>query len=658
MPSSVLKNLLTAFSPRGDYLAICSGDGRVKTWDTVNGFIKGDFADLPSGTDAMRGDGHLAVEYTCMAWNPAIKKGKKKHGSAFLIGLGTGSGDVIILDAALGKLKWKVEDCHSGGVKSVAFTKSGSILYSSGVDGMVCQFDVDSGQLQGKFKASKRAVSYIAVSGDGKYLVAGSGDIRLFDLSTRKRLCKYPGHPDAVKALVYTGDDCYFLSSAVGERLITMWHNDGSNKGATALGSFSMEHPAVSIDCSGELPGILRVLAVSEAGVAHIWQAENVEELSNVKPIKIAIAKSKGETSPASKVSKSFKPAIFAATFSGKSVKGAGSVLVAFGTTVKPSFERIALEGKGDKIFLKANENGALMPQLQSGEATANKGPLEAVILGPDNAVDAEKPKSHVELNEAAIKPSKRKKRPATEESQNVISDGLKQHGTEIMHLDGESQDAIDDGEETMEEKLKALGIMPDEGEEEEEKQGSVAPLKADSLQVLMTQALESYDKALLKQCLSVTDNKIIVKTVQMLNPSVAAKFLQMSVDNLDLRTGRALVLVPWIKAVLLYHASYIMSSPSIQPILSSLYQVIDSRLTVFRPLLSLSGRLDLIMAQVARAETTQQQEVAAAVVYEESDDEGEVEDVMNTDSAEDASDDSEEDSPKSWPCSSSTPIR
>lgn len=41
-------------------------------------------------------------------------QGKKKHNSAFLLGLGTGSGDVILLDAALGKLKWKVEDCHSG----------------------------------------------------------------------------------------------------------------------------------------------------------------------------------------------------------------------------------------------------------------------------------------------------------------------------------------------------------------------------------------------------------------------------------------------------------------------------------------------------------------------------------------------------------------
>lgn len=47
----------------------------------------------------------------------------------------------------------------------MAFAKSGSILYSSGADGMVCELDVDSGHLLGKFKASKRVVSCIAVSG-------------------------------------------------------------------------------------------------------------------------------------------------------------------------------------------------------------------------------------------------------------------------------------------------------------------------------------------------------------------------------------------------------------------------------------------------------------------------------------------------------------
>lgn len=648
MAPPVLKNLLTAFSPRGDYLAICAGDGRIKTWDTVSGSIRGDFADLAvsiSGADP-EVDGHLAVDYTCMAWNPATKKGKKKHGSSFLLGLGTGSGDVLLLDTALGQLKWRVQDCHPGGLKSLVFAKSGSIIYSTGVDGMVCALDLDSGRLLEKFRASKRAISCIAVSGDCKYLVAGVAELKLFELSSKKRLCKFTGHPDAVKALVYTDDDTHFFSSANGERHVALWHNYGSKKGAAAACSLSMEHPAVSLDCSGELSKSLRVLAVSEAGMAYVWHASSVEELSKVKPIEVSVALEKGEASPGSKSGKSSRSAVLAAKFIGKNEKGPGSVLVAFGTTVKPVFEQISLEGKGNRILLQANQNGALMPTIQVNDTAEYKDLSEATILGPDNAVDVEMPRAHLELEEATSKPSKRKKRTSIEEAQRVNMDHPKLYGSQSVQLDGVIPTALNEDEETMEEKLKALGILEDGGEDAEGKDDPLAPPKADSLQVLMTQALESEDKALLKQCLSVTDEKVIMNTMRMLSPLSAAKFLQLSLFKIDSRTKRGLLLVPWIKAVLLYHASYIMSSPSMQPVLSSLYQVIDARLSVFRSLLSLSGRLDLIMAQVSANETTQQQEVSAAVVYEESDDdgEGEVEDVMDADIVEGSSDDSEED--------------
>ena len=35
----------------------------------------------------------------------------------------------------------------------------------------------------------------LMTSADGNYLVAGSSDLRLFDLSNKKRLCKFTGHP-------------------------------------------------------------------------------------------------------------------------------------------------------------------------------------------------------------------------------------------------------------------------------------------------------------------------------------------------------------------------------------------------------------------------------------------------------------------------------
>ena len=50
---------------------------------------------------------------------------------------------------------------------------------------------------------------------------------------------------------------------------------------------------------------------------------------------------------------------------------------------------------------------------------------------------------------------------------------------------------------------------------------------------------------------------------------------------------------------------------------LSGLYQVVDHRLAVFKRLLSLAGRLDLIMAQIAqRQEMEPVQEVAPTIYY------------------------------------------
>ncbi|CAM6116888.1 unnamed protein product [Calypogeia fissa] len=71
-----------------------------------------------------------------------------------------------------------------------------------------------------------------------------------------------------------------------------------------------------------------------------------------------------------------------------------------------------------------------------------------------------------------------------------------------------------------------------------------------------------------------------------------------------------------------------LMTNPTMQPVLATLYQLIEARLSVFRPLLALSGRLDLIMAQISANDAKLVEDSDAVVVYEEQDSEVEVEDV------------------------------
>lgn len=69
-------------------------------------------------------------------------------------------------------------------------------------------------------------------------------------------------------------------------------------------------------------------------------------------------------------------------------------------------------------------------------------------------------------------------------------------------------------------------------------------------------------------------------------------------------KPSRGLMLIAWVKAVLSSHASYLMTVPDVAQKLAPLYSLVDARVSVFQRLLSLSGRLDLIMTQVLRLST------------------------------------------------------
>jgi len=77
--------------------------------------------------------------------------------------------------------------------------------------------------------------------------------------------------------------------------------------------------------------------------------------------------------------------------------------------------------------------------------------------------------------------------------------------------------------------------------------------------------------------------------------------------------------MVIWIRTILIEHTSYLMTLPDLVKSLSGLYLIVDSRLTVFKKLLKLSGRMDLLLSQISASRATH---VSAPVIYEESDEE------------------------------------
>ncbi|KAL0888137.1 hypothetical protein Bca101_012120 [Brassica carinata] len=573
-----IKDVLTSFSPALDYLALSTGDGRIKIWDTVKGQVQTEFADIASAEETniytSGGKGHLSVDYTCMKWLSLERKKKRKLGTSILV-LGTGGGDVLALDVASGQLKWRISDCHPGGVNAVSSSTKASCIYSGGADGMVCEIDPHSGNLIRKFKASTKSVSSLSVSPDyniylptadvfavfcfllivdGKILATASAQLKTFKCSDLKKIQKFTGHPGGVRCVAFTEDGKYILSSAVGERYIAVWKTDGAKKQSASC-VLALEHPPVFVDSWGETDEKgLYVLAISEVGVCYFWYGSNAEELSNAKPTKVALAT--GDSSSL-KQHKGSLPTIFAAKLQGILKPGSANAFIASGLLVKPSFQKMVLQF-GNDLVLNASKSGILLPIAQSvSKSKKGQAVNKVTTLDRAHAEDALLPIARVaDLHE------KKSVHPHSSDKDTDMFDQSQADYVETF---------------SMEDKLRSLGIL----------KGTDEPSSLSSASVIDGLDLEAH-----------LPPKKLKSAVLAMEPSTAFKTLEAMVAMWQTR-----YLLPWIYSIMVNHSHYIMSQePKNQQLLITLQKITKSRGTALQQLLQLSGRLQLVTAQINKA--------------------------------------------------------
>ncbi|XP_023515262.1 WD repeat-containing protein 43 [Cucurbita pepo subsp. pepo] len=576
MASSSIRDLLTSFSPDLHLFAISSGDGRIKIWDTLKGQIQTEFADFFT-TDSTSiltksGKGHLSVDYKCMKWLSLEKKRKRKRQCSLLL-LGTGSGDVMALDVAAGELKWKISDCHPGGVATISFPTHGSCIYTAGADGMLCEIDSVTGSLLRKFKASTKAISCISVSPDGKKIATAASQMKIFNCSDHKKIQKFSGHPGAVRCMVFTKDGKYILSSGVGERYIVVW-SLGEEKKQSASCVLAMEHPAIFVDSRRSDGGgvdetALYVLAISEIGVCYLWYGQNLEELRSVKPTKVLIS----NNDISSKSKKRVTPSIYAAQFQGIPKSGSGQVFLAHGLLVKPSFQNVVVHS-GTDITLNSSNDGILLPSHSVGKSTKGLDVQGGVVaLDRANAEDALRP-----IPKVFDSQEKR----TLYHNLHVDRDDVM---TELVDSGSQVEDVVgleDSAAVCLEDKLRSLGIL-DTDDHTYESILKSAIFKGIDLEANMSQ-------------------KKLREAVLSLAPGDACKLLGnlVSIWQSRLRSGKNVL--PWIYSLLLNHNQHILSQEQSTQILDSLFKITKSKETAVQPLLQLSGRLQLVLAQIERA--------------------------------------------------------
>ncbi|GMY26849.1 WD repeat-containing protein 43-like [Fagus crenata] len=187
--------------------------------------------------------------------------------------------------------------------------------------------------------------------------------------------------------------------------------------------------------------------------------------------------------------------------------------------------------------------------------------------------------------------------------------------------------------EPTMGEKLETLNLIDDAKQPELSLVAAPQPPSADSVQVLLRQALRADDRTLLLDCLYNRDEKVIVKSVSLLNPADVLKLLQSLISIIQSRGAILLCALPWLKSLLLQHASGIMSQESSLIALNSLYQLIESRVSTFESAIQLSSCLDILYTGVVD-DDVDENATLVPVIYEDNDesDEEKSEDAMETD--------------------------
>ncbi|KMZ63969.1 hypothetical protein ZOSMA_38G00780 [Zostera marina] len=184
--------------------------------------------------------------------------------------------------------------------------------------------------------------------------------------------------------------------------------------------------------------------------------------------------------------------------------------------------------------------------------------------------------------------------------------------------------------EPTMGEKLEKLRLL----EESKIDTTSVGEMSidikvpsADSVHVMLKQALNADDRQLLFQCLHSRDDKVITNSVSQLNPSDVLKLLNSLISMTELRGSIFVSAIPWLRILLVQRASCIIAQESSLPKLNSLYQVIEARISNFESLLQLSTSVDFIFAGILDDDEEEviDESIPSPVIFEDFDTDDEI---------------------------------
>ncbi|KAJ8536244.1 hypothetical protein K7X08_034645 [Anisodus acutangulus] len=588
MAREKLKSLVTSFNTDGEYLAVLSPDGTVRVWNTCSGSLFGQWRPENSGDS-------FSYIACCIV-------GKKRRKEQYLlVALGSNDGSVLAVDISAELVRWRKDGALPSGATGLFFAGKGRRIHAVAANGLVFEMNSETGEVIKEFRVSKKPISSVAHSTDEKIIAAASDKLRFLSSESGKELLKFS--PDSAAAQrIWLSDDARFsVTAGFGEKKFQVWKLDFGEKAADYGHVVSMKHPPIMVECRNNCKGEdnMVLLAISEKGVCYVWNFESVTD-EIAKPVKITVKASKGETDEsAGRTKKNIVPVI-AARLHALDRDANLRALIAYGSFDSPEFTSVDISSPGEDIVIAAgDQTGKAVAAVQEKGYVKKEMQVEGANLVQRSKVTNKRPAADLDVTGEV---------PITDNGNGEPIDGVQ----------------IDDlNEPTMGEKLAMLHLA-DNNEDKANKNLVSAPQtkppSADSVHVLLKQALHADDRTLLIDCLYRQDEKVIANSVSLLNPSDVLKLLQSLLSIIQSRGAVLSCALPWLRSLLLQHASGIMSQESSLLALNSLYQLIDARLSTLHQALQLSSSLELLYAGTIDDGDDDDDGAIQPVIYEDDD--------------------------------------
>ncbi|KAI3777686.1 hypothetical protein L1987_47487 [Smallanthus sonchifolius] len=570
---------MSSFTSKGEVFAHLNPKGLLKVWNTSDGNL------LAEWKHPSRHDG---VQYTHIACTFVGNKRRKENGTC-LVAYATNESDIYTISATDAKMKWKLSRTELGEVAALSFTNKGRKLCVISTDGTLCEMNSETGEILKETKFSKKYISTLVYTFDDKILAASDSNIRVLSLEDGNVLVKFSSVVGPVLHLFSLEDTEVIITSSSSDNL-SVHINEPGNKKVTDGPVLLMKDRPLTIDSkNGSNGDNIFVLSVSESGIAYIWNMKTKSQV-NINPTKIKV-----EANDSSGETKKNLNSILAARFILINGDDQAAVLIVYGSLNSPRFALVDVTSAGEDIVVDS-----------SGSIQEN------------------------EVNDEKDQKGRGKKRAASDaDSENAVVNHDNDHGDSIDNIQ------IDNDEPTIGEKLASLNIINNKDEVQEKAEMSPAkPPSADSVHVLLKQALHADDRSLLLNCLFRQNEKVITNSVSLLNPSDVFKLLESLISMIQSRGAVVACTLPWLKSLLLHHASSIMSQESSLIALNSLYQLIESRISTFNSAVQLSNSLDLLYTKTVEDGVDEGEEALEPIIFEDvSDDDDQSEgDAMETD--------------------------